>query len=371
MSGSAIPVAGGQSFDLSAGPKPLPIDSVSATEIRENLPEASWDTYVAGRPDASAYHYAGWPRLIGHAFGHEVRMVAACSPSGVSGVLPLIVMRSRLFGRHLVSLPFLNAGGVLADTGDTVNQLVSFASDLARDVGAKYLELRHRERRCPSLRERSHKVGMALRLKNTVDEQWSALDRKVRNQVRKAEKSGLSTSSGGAELVEPFYDVFSRNMRDLGTPVFPRRLFDDVLRTFPANTTVFCVHHGQQPVAGAVMHHRGDWLEVIWASALRDFNPMCANVLLYWSMMQRAIEAGVRTFEFGRCTPHEGTFHFKRQWGAEPYPLVWEYWPADRPLAFDASATNPRYARAIGVWRRLPLGVTAALGPRIVRGIPC
>jgi serine/alanine adding enzyme len=372
MSGSAHPSAALDAFHSSSpAGRDLPAGADRVTAVREDVPDAQWDSYVAKHSDASAYHYAGWPRLIGRAFGHEVRLVAADGEAGIAGVLPLVIMRSRLFGRFVVSLPFVNAGGVLADSREVTDQLVLFASDLARGIGAKYLELRHRERRCPSLRQRSHKVGMALRLKDSVDEQWHALDRKVRNQVRKAEKSGLTASFGGTELVEPFYDVFSRNMRDLGTPVFPRRLFNDVLSAFPANTTVFCVHHGQQPVAGAVIHQRGEWQEVIWASALRESNPLCANVFLYWTMIQSAIKAGVRTFEFGRCTPNEGTFHFKRQWGAEPHPLVWEYWPADGQLAFDASATNPRYARAVEIWRRLPLPLTAALGPRIVRGIPC
>jgi FemAB-related protein (PEP-CTERM system-associated) len=349
----------------------LSCGSVRAVAIEEDLPDEAWDVYVRKHAGATAYHYAGWPRLIGRAFGHEVRMLAARSRSETIGVLPLVIMRSRLFGRFVVSLPFVNAGGVLADDPVTADELVTFASDVAREIDAKYLELRHRQRRCPSLQARSHKVGMALPLRATVEEQWSGLDRKIRNQVRKAEKSGLSVACGGAELIESFYEVFSRNMRDLGTPVFPRRLFDDVLRMFPANTSVFCVRSGAQPVAGAVMHRRGDWVEVIWASALREFNPVCANVLLYWSMIQSAVSAGVRTFEFGRCTPDEGTFHFKKQWGAEAYPLVWEYWSRRHRVERDAYNNNPRFEMAASIWRHLPLAVAAVMGPRIVRGIPC
>ena len=119
-------------------------------------------------------------------------------------------------------------------------------------------------------------------------------------------------------------------MRDLGTPVFPIALFREAVATYPELTTVACVYKGQQPIAAAIVHRRGEWAEVIWASALREFSSLCANVFLYWQLIRSAIGHGCRTFEFGRCAPGEGTFHFKRQWGAEPQPLVWEYWTEQR-----------------------------------------
>ena len=345
--------------------------STRTLEVREDLGDAAWDAFVARQPSASAYHYSRWPRLIGRAFGHEARLLAAADGTEIAGVLAVVIMRSRFFGRFVVSLPFLNAGGLLVDGDDAAAALVDAAVRMARDTRADYLELRHTRRQCPQLLERRHKVAMALDLQPTPERQWEALDRKLRNQVRKAEKSGLTVTHGGAELIEPFYDVFARNMRDLGTPVFPIKLFHEVANAFPDATTVSCVYRGAQPVAGAVMHRRGEWAEVIWASALREFNPLCANVLLYWHMLQTSIALGCRVFEFGRCTPNEGTFQFKKQWGAQPQPLVWEYWTPDGVIGFDASPRNPKYSRAVSAWRRLPLAVTTALGPRIVRNLPC
>jgi serine/alanine adding enzyme len=360
---------------MTADPAPHPLPEAAsvgrALRVREDLSDALWDAFVVEQPAACAFHYAGWPRLIGRAFDHETRMLSADDAGAVAGVLPLVIMRSRLFGRFVVSLPFLNAGGLLAADPDAARVLVDAAIAIARENQADYLELRHTARLCPALVERQHKVGMALLLQPTPEQQWGVLDRKVRNQVRKAEKHGLTVSEGGFELIEPFYDVFTRNMRDLGTPVFPLRLFQEVLRTFPGTTRVFCVYRGHQPVAGAVMHRRGDWAEVIWASALRECNPLSANVFLYWSMIRSAIRSGLRTFEFGRCTPNEGPFHFKRQWGAEPYPLVWEYWSRQGGVRRDVNQKDPKFALAASVWRRLPLAVTSTVGPRIVRGIPC
>jgi FemAB-related protein (PEP-CTERM system-associated) len=361
--------------DASAGEAGVPeehrLSAGGAVEVIEHASDADWDAFVATHPAACAYHYSGWPRLIGRTFGHETRMLAAYDGPAITGVLPLVVMRSRLFGRFVVSLPFLNAGGMLTGDPGAAQALVGAAVEIARKTRAEYLELRHTSRLCPQLIERRHKVAMSVQLQETVEEQWSVLDRKIRNQVRKAERSGLSVQAGGSELLRSFYDVFVRNMRDLGTPVFPFRLFEETLKTFPKSTHVFCVYKDHRPLAGAIAHVRGTWVEVIWASALREFSPLCANTLLYWHMMQAAIGAGCRTFEFGRCTPDEGPFHFKRQWGASPHPLVWEYWSRSGALTVDASPNNPRYARAVELWRRLPLPVTAALGPRIVRGIPC
>lgn len=342
-----------------------------ALEVREDLSSSEWDAYVASRPDASAYHRAAWPRLVARVFGHEVRMLSVKHDGAVAGVLPLVVMRSRLFGTHVISIPFLNAGGVLADDGPGAAALVESAAAIATQTRARYLELRHTRRQFPALGERRHRVAMTLTLQDTAESQWTALDRKVRNQVRKAEKSHLTSITGGTELVAPFYEVFAHNMRDLGTPVFGRLLFDEVLQTFPDSSRIVCVFRGEQPIAAGVVHWRGAWMEVPWASALREFNGMSANIFLYWQMIQLAIASGCRQFEFGRCAPGEGTFQFKKQWGAEPSPLVWEYWTPSGPVAFDLTPQSGKYERAAAMWRRLPVPVATALGPRIVRGIPC
>jgi len=344
----------------------------SELEVRESVAGAQWDAYVEGRPDASAYHHRGWLDLIGRAFGHEVRPLTCLSGDRITGVLPIVVMRSRLFGTFAVSLPFLNAGGVLADDERSAGALLDAGIRIARQRRADYLELRHITRRFSSLTERRHRVAMTLGLLDSPERQWLALDRKIRNQVRKAEKSSLVAKDGGIELVPDFYEVFSRNMRDLGTPVFGRALFEEVLRTFPDNSRVICVYRGEQPVAASIVHGRQGWMEVPWASTLREFNTMAANMFLYWQMLRVAIGQGCSRFEFGRCAPDEGTYQFKKQWGAEPSPLVWEYWiGGGKPAKFDLHSDDSSYGRAAALWRRLPLTVSNALGPRIVRGIPC
>ena len=345
-------------------PKPSPL---SVEPVQDG---AAWDGYVARHPGASACHAFAWRGVIAKAFGHDTRYLAATSADGISGVLPLVLFRSRIFGRFVVSMPFLNYGGVLADSPEAETALLAAAMEETRRAGAQDLELRHTCQMFPRLQAKRHKVAMDVALLTSEEAQWQAIDRKVRNQVRKGQKSGLHVALGGAELLDAFYAVFARNMRDLGTPVYGIRWFGEVLTAFRDASRLFVVYSGPQPVAASlVLWHRGT-IEVPWASALREFNPLCANVFLYWEMFRFAVARGFERFDLGRSTPGEGTFHFKRQWGAEPRDLVWEYWTADGGTLPNLSPTNPRFSAAIQAWRHLPVPVTTWLGPRLVANIP-
>jgi serine/alanine adding enzyme len=327
--------------------------------------------YVARHAEATPYHDPAWLRVISEAFGHEAyNLVVADSAGAIVGVLPLAHFSSRLFGRFTVSLPFVNYGGILADDDVAAQALLDGAVAEVRRNGGAHLELRHTVQRFTALHPRRHKVAMRLPLRATGDEQWNALDRKVRNQIRKAENSGARVAAGGVELLESFYAVFARNMRDLGTPVYAARFFAKVLDAFPDRTRIFVVSVREQPVAASLVVWHRDTIEVPWASAIRDFNPLCVNVLLYWQMLRFAVERGLRVFDFGRSTPGEGTFQFKRQWGAQPLPLVWEYWTADGHSVPDLSPHNPKFELAIRSWQRLPVRIATAVGPFIVRNIP-
>jgi len=338
--------------------------------VHDAMPRSVIDTYVRRHVRASGYHQPAWLEIIARAFGHQTRCFAAEGPRGLVGILPLVTFRSRLFGRFAVSVPFVNYGGVLADSAEAEQALLDAAIREAVRAGSSHLELRHERRIFPGLAAKHHKVAMRLALASTSERQWQILDRKVRNQVRKAEKSGLNVRVGGGELIEEFYQVFARNMRDLGTPVYGLSFFREVLSTFPDAARIFVIAKDGRPVACSLTYGHHDTLEVPWASAIREFNSLCANVLLYWEMLRFAVEQGFRTFDFGRSTPDEGTYHFKRQWGAEPTPLVWEYWTAPGRSVPNLSPANPKFGAAIAAWRRLPVKVASAVGPLIVRNLP-
>lgn len=336
-----------------------------------NEDQSVWDAFVASRPESTNYHRYGWRRVLEKSFGHRAMYLAARNDRNeICGVLPCIQLKSRLFGTFLVSLPFFNYGGLLCDETSTAAALLRTSRRMLEGSGSAHVELRHLARCDDIAATRQHKVTMILDLATDEEEQWRRLDPKVRNQVRKALKSGLVTMVGGLELLDGFYEVFSRNMRDLGTPVYGRDFFRNVLEEFPDSTRLLSVTLQGRTVASALLTWYRSTLEVPWASSIRDFRELCPNNLLYWEAIRFAIAGGAERFDFGRSTPDEGTFHFKKQWGARPVPLYWQYLLREGCGLPDLNPRNPKYRLAIQVWQRLPLMLTNLLGPHIVRCIP-
>lgn len=330
----------------------------------------AWNAYVESHPLATQYHRYEWLDIIRAAFGHEFLPLVVRRGGQVSGVLPLVLVRSWLFGRFLVSLPFVNYGGILADSEDVERQLWEGAVEAARETGAAHLEARHPQPHPFATERRQHKATMILDLEHSVDDQWQAFNAKLRNQIRKAERSGLSVRSAPPEELPRFYEVFARCMRDLGTPVYGRRFFAEILRAFPASSRIFLVESGTTAVAAGISLAHRDTVEVPWAGSLREYRSHCPNNLLYWTIISQSIGEGFRHFDFGRSTPGGGPYRFKEQWGARPVPLYWEYWLPGPGKAPDLSPKNTRFRAAIEIWKRLPLPVTKWLGPAVVRGIP-
>ena len=329
-----------------------------------------WDAYVAARPEATGYHAWRWRAVFERVFGHETRYLAARREGDIVGILPLVLFRPVLFGRFMVSLPFVNYGGIVADDEMAANALLAEAERIGRAGGFTHLELRHQRRQFDHLLVKEHKVSMLLPLPRTADAAWAAMDRKVRNQIRKAEKSGLTASIGGAERLDEFYRIFARNMRDLGTPVYARAFFEQILVAYADEARVVVVSKDGLAVAAGLALAVCEVIEVPWASSLGEFRALCPNHMLYWSIMQWAIDQRFEVLDFGRSTPNEGTFQFKRQWGAEPLPLHWEYRLFKGTALPDQSPKNPKFRTAIEMWKRCPLWLTNTLGPHIVRCIP-
>jgi serine/alanine adding enzyme len=353
-----------------------PMDSprVHSSEIMPivstDVTGADWDWYVETNPEATVDHLWQWRQIIEGVFGHKCEYLVARRGEGIVGVLPLVLFKSRLFGKSAISVPFLNYGGVLADDALAIAALVKRATEIAREFGASHLELRHIHRQCPDLAVRQHKLRLTRPLPATPEALWKDIDRKVRNQVRKAQKEGLTVVEGGAELVDDFYAVFAHNMRDLGTPVYTKRLFSETLELFADRARVFVVRLGTRPVAASISLRFHDSVLVPWASSLREFRALCPNMFLYWTMMERAVSTGATVFDFGRSSPGGGTHHFKLQWGAVEAPLAWEYALITRATTPDQGPSNPKFRAAIEAWTRLPLSVANSLGPRIARHLP-
>lgn len=331
---------------------------------------ADWEDYLS-RQGAAAM-YCG-PRVVcalAEGLRQDAYLIEARKEGRVTGVLPLIHMRSMLFGSFLVSLPYVSWAGVIADDADAVRVLGCAATNLADELDVSFVELRQSEPLThPGLvAGRTSKMQMRLPI-STPEATWSRLKSEVRTQVRKAMKSDLVVEWGGPERLDAFYDVFARNMRDLGTPVFPSALFRKILGAAGRDAELGIVTLDGAPVASCLVVHGPGLTEIPSAASLREHRKTAANSLMYWRAIERAIERGQTVIDFGRSTPGGATYTFKSKWGAEPHPVAWQYYlrrgdtQAMRP-------DNAKFKLAIKLWQHLPVAATRVLGPFIVRGIP-
>jgi len=329
------------------------------------------EAYLNRRGPLQLSWHPAWTTVLQQALKHVPYCLEVVTGEETRGFLALAHVRSILFGRFLVSLPYVNYGGVVADDENVYRLLVDHAVQLADELGVRHLELRQVQGPPhPAFNQtRTDKVHMQLPLPETSEMLWAQLSAKVRNQIRKGQKNQFVPVWGREELLPDFYTVFSQNMRDLGTPVFGRKLFRSILRQFPERAEFCVLRAADRPVAAALLLHGWGITEVPSASSLREFNHTCANMLMYWLLLERSIERSQAVFDFGRSSKDSNTVRFKKQWGAEALQAEWQYYVRGGDVT-DMRHDNPRYQRFIRIWQRLPVAVTRWIGPAIVRGIP-
>jgi FemAB-related protein (PEP-CTERM system-associated) len=311
-------------------------------------------------------------RIGQDAFGLKTHFVTARAPAGqLVGVLPLVEQRSLIFGQYLVSLPFFTYGGVLASDETSALELVREAGRIAAGSKVQHLELRQTNP-VEGLEwpQRLDKVSMVLSLPDSVATLQKQLGSKLRSQIKRAERTSPRVRWGGRELLDGFYTVFSRAMRDLGTPVYPRSFFDTAVSAFKNACRLIVVEVNERPEAVGFLVRHGDTIEVPWAAASDMAKKNAINMRMYWEMLCFSLETGAHAFDFGRSTVDSGTYRFKAQWGAQPMQLHWQYWLRNAGPLPQLNQSNPRYALAAKMWRRLPLWCANLLGPRIIRSLP-
>jgi len=331
---------------------------------------ALWDAYVEGAPGASNYHRWGWKQVIENAFGWPTFYLVAKEATEIKGVLPLAWQKSWLFGSFITSLPFFSHAGVLAENREAEKALVGEAIRLARELGAGYLELRHRGDRGLALPRKTNKVSVLVTVERDKDTMMRSLRSEVRTKIRKAIKCGLTSEMLGEAALDDFYSVYAERMRELGTPVYDKSFFREIFRAFDADTHICLVRHRGKVVAATFLTVFREAIESLWSSSRRQFAAMEPNALLNWTILLFAAERGCRIFDFGRSTVGSGPHRYKLQWGSQEIPLCWDYWSPQGGTETVSSRENPKYDILIRLWKKLPLRLTVLLGPSIVRRLP-
>jgi FemAB-related protein (PEP-CTERM system-associated) len=327
--------------------------------------------FLARFEQSTLYHDYLWMDIIKETFGHDYYyLICEDVNNSIVGVLPLVHMKSIIFGNFMVSVPYFNYGGVCAENTDIREMLVRSGIEIARKVGASHIELRQQEPLGNGMPVKTKKVSMRLPLVRDPEELMNSFPSKLRSQIRGTIKRDLNAHIGKHDELENFYKIFSINMKELGTPVYPKIFFKKILDKFYEKAWIVTIYLQNVPMASGFLIAYKDIMEIPWASSIKKFNRLSPNMLLYWSCLEFACENGYSVFDFGRSTFGESTYKFKQQWGATPFQLNWHYWMRDGDQLPEISPANSRYQLAIKIWKRLPLPVTRIVGPRIVKNIP-
>ncbi len=340
--------------------------------VRET-PSTDWDDYVTRITNASLYHLSGWTEIAGEVFGHRTIFVESRDGSGsLLGVLPLIQQRSWLLGNFATSLAFFNNGGALTANPAIAQQLMIRAMEAAEEFGCQYLEFRDTQPRPGDWTLRTDKLTLQLDLPATFDALSKQLGAKLRSQVKRAEREAVESRTGTLQLLDDFYTIFAENMRDLGTPVYPKRFFAAILKRFEPHCQLVVIDWRGKPAAAAFLVFWHGHAEVPWACCRAEAKPLGLNMKLYWELLSQAIDRGCTLFDFGRSTVDSGTYRFKLQWGARPVPLYWYRWErGGRGRGSSEAGEKGAVMRmATAVWQRLPLSIANRLGPLISGALP-
>lgn len=346
-----------------------PAGPIEVVEAGNEL-AAQWNAYVDAQPRSCVYHRFEFRYIIERSFGHRVLYLAALDQNRrICGILPAIQINSRIFGNYMVSVPFFNYGGALADDDGIEQTLMQHLNERGATLGVSHIEYRDTQPR-PGYVQKTEKSSLILKLPSSPDTLWDDIGTKVRAQIKKAQGSGLTFKTGRHELLDDFYHVFAINMRDLGTPVYAKDFFKNILDAATLDARLAIAYLNNKPVSCAFLIAWHDTMEIPWASTLREANACNANMFLYWNVLKSATESGIGFFDFGRSSKDAGTFKFKLQWGAQPQQLYWHYWLKDQTDLPALNPNNPKYRIAIAVWQRLPVWLTRLIGPHLVKNLP-
>ena len=345
--------------------------------VASDRDDKKWNRYISTHPRVSPYHHFGWKKSIEKAYNHRCYyLIAENTENEIVGVLPTVSIRPPLVSGKLCSLPFCDLGASLANNESIEKDLIDKALQLAGEHKLSCFEYRSSYQKQPDVidhehLQNNHKVSMLLDLPDSSETLLSGFKSKLRSQVRKAQKNGLTVALGRSEqLLDEFYEVFTSNMKDLGSPTHSKDWFREIIRNYDDDKITCIIRHEGRPVGAGIVLHIGTIASIPWASTIRKYNKLSPNMLLYWSLLKYSTDSGFKTFDFGRSTYGEGTYKFKQQWGAEPVPLEWSTIDIkDRAISYGENSTSDKKMKIRSliesIWQKMPLTATTVIGPKL------
>lgn len=344
-------------------------DSMRISEATE-ADAAAWDAYVELARDATFFHRFGWRNVIKRAYGYSSCYVMARRGGRIVGVLPMIDVKSALFGRNLISTAFTVGGGIAADDAEVCEALAEAAVDEGRRRRVKYVEFRSRSAVVEGW-EVKNDVYAGFEAAFAADEaaNLKEIPRRRRAEVRK----GLDALAAGDlrydfdDGARAFYPLYAQAMRDHGTPIFPQKFVTVLMEEFNGCADILIIRAEEEPVLALLSFHFRDRVMPYYFGARADARAHRAYDLAIWLQMRRGAARGARVFDFGRSKYGAGSFDYKAYWGFEPKPLEYQYKLIGARRAPNVNPDNPKFSAASAAWRRLPLAAANLAGPLLAR----
>ena len=336
-------------------------------KLLESADYQRWDQFVMASAEASFFHLAAWQQVIQQAFSHKTFYYFTEQDGQITGILPLVHINSLLFGNSLVSNAFCVYGGIVANNDQAFSALQQQAQKLARDLGVDCLEMRNRQQRHPDWPHKELYVTFRKELDVDHEKNMNAIPRKQRAMVRAGIKAGLTSVID--ESVERFYQAYSESVRNLGTPVFPKRYFQILKDVFGEACEILVIEHEGRLVAGVMsFYFKGEVLPY-YGGGTELARDLKGNDFMYWEVMRRAVDKGCHLFDYGRSKVDTGSYRFKKHWGFEPEPLFYEVDLVKSRKIPEINPLNPKYQLFIAAWKRLPLPISQIIGPWLAKDL--
>lgn len=330
----------------------------------------AWDLFVRSHVDGTFFHQLGWKSVMEKTYGYKPYYFCAKQGERITGIAPAFLISNWMTGRCLISLPFAVYGGICAENEESERALASQLETLANDLHVSYLELRNR-RGCirAGYHPNTRHSTFTLPLVRDTDVVYKAFPKDIRYMLRKAEKAGLRSRRGFDQL-DSFYELMTINLRRLGTPAFPKRLFENLISEYPGQVDLTVIYAGNQPVCGGMSFFFREWIQPYYIGSKEEAKALAANNFLWWELIKLGASTGHSTFDFGRSKKNSGNYDFKKKWNPHIEDLSYQVRLVRRKEAPDFSPMSPKFELATNIWKKMPLGLTRAIGPHVVRWFP-
>jgi FemAB-related protein (PEP-CTERM system-associated) len=330
----------------------------------------AWDLFVRSHPNGTFFHQLGWKRVMEKTYGFKSYYFSAKQGTRITGIAPVFLISNWLTGRCLISLPFAVYGGICAEDPESEQALVARVESLANELGVAFLELRNRRGGISAGYHANTRYStFTLPLVQDTDAIYKAFPKDIRYMIRKAEKAGLRSQRGFDQL-ETFYELMTINLRRLGTPAFPKQLFENLIHEYPDQVDLAVVYSGNRPVSAGMSFFFRSWMQPYYIGSREEAKALAANNFLWWDLIRLGASTGYSTFDFGRSKKNSGNYDFKKKWNPHIEDLSYQVRLVRRKEYPDFSPMNPKFEFATNIWKKMPLGLTRAIGPHVVRWFP-